>query len=103
VTRLEERVKSLAHTAGCARSGECRAAPVGHKACGGPRYFIAYCPLSTDSAALFRTIEELDRVEAAYQRKYKIGSTCDYVMPPQVESAGGQCRVSKNQLPGPGN
>ena len=91
IEKLESEAKSLAKTAGCAASGDCRAAPVGSRACGGPRYYLPYCSKTTDSAALFAKLDEVAKAEQAYNRKYNLASTCEFRMPPTVQAAGGSC------------
>ncbi|MBA3891248.1 MAG: hypothetical protein H0X64_12035, partial [Gemmatimonadaceae bacterium] len=43
VAQLERDARRLAITSGCTDAGGCRTAPVGVKACGGPRDYVAYC------------------------------------------------------------
>lgn len=90
ILKLEDQAKAIAKVAGCG-SSECRAAAVGSKACGGPRYYLPYCAKTTDSAALYRKLDEVAKAEQAYNRKYQIVSTCEFKMPPQVGSVGGSC------------
>jgi len=93
IVRLEDQAKAIAKTSGCASVSECRTAPVGNRACGGPRYYIAYCATSTDSVALFRKLEEIAAAENAYNRKYQIVSTCEFRMPASLALSGGECRM----------
>jgi hypothetical protein len=90
ILKLEGEAKAIARISGCT-TGECRAAPVGSKACGGPRYYIPYCSKTTDSVALYRKLDEVAAAEKAYNSKYKIASTCEFQMPPNVEVVGGSC------------
>ena len=90
ILKLEGEAKAIAKISGCA-SSECRAAPVGSRACGGPRYYITYCSKTTDSAALYRKLDEVASAEKAYNIKYKIASSCEYRMPPAVEAVAGSC------------
>jgi hypothetical protein len=90
IVQLENEAKAIAKTSGCA-SSECRAAPVGSRACGGPRYYIPYCSKSTDSVALFRKLDEVAKAEQAFNKKYQIASTCEFRMPPVVEAVAGAC------------
>jgi hypothetical protein len=92
IERLETQAKAIARTDGCSSVAECRAAPVGSRACGGPRYYIPYCARTTDSAALYSKLSEVSRAEEAYNRKYKIVSTCEFRMPPAPEISGGMCK-----------
>ena len=90
ILNLEDEAKAIAKVAGCATS-ECRAAPVGSRACGGPRYYIPYCSKTTDSVALYRKLDEVAAAEKAYNTKYRIASTCEFRMPPEIQSVGGSC------------
>jgi hypothetical protein len=93
LARLEAEARALASPDGCAQPGDCRSAPVGAKACGGPRGYVVYCAATTDTVALFRKLEQHRRAEAAFNEKYGKFSTCDFASPPQTELAGGTCRV----------
>lgn len=88
---LEEEAKALVKPGGCASDDQCRAAPVGSRACGGPRYYLVYCSRSTDSVALFRKLADVENAERAYNRKYQIVSTCEFRMPPTVGVTAGAC------------
>ena len=91
IEKLEAEARALAKVNGCSASGDCRAAPVGVRGCGGPRDFIVYCARTTDSVALMGKIAAADSAEAAFNRKYQVVSTCELRMPPAVESSGGSC------------
>ena len=88
---LMAQVRALAKTAGCATAGDCRALPVGRKACGGPRAYVVYCPASTDEAALQAKIGELDRADIEANRGAV--SDCMLVTEPDITVSGGQCRA----------
>jgi hypothetical protein len=90
ILKLEGEAKAIAKVSGCA-SSECRAAPVGSRACGGPRYYLPFCAKTTDSVALYRKLDEVAKAEQAYNRKYNLASTCEFRMPPQLEVVGGSC------------
>lgn len=91
IVALEDQAKAIAQTTGCSTDSQCRAAPVGNRACGGPRYYIAYCAASTDSVALFRKLDEVKAAEDAFNRKYGLASTCEFRMPPAVGVTAGVC------------
>jgi len=93
VTALETEAKALAKTDGCSTAGECRTAPVGSRACGGPRYYLVYCSRTTDSAALFKKLDAIAAAEREYNTRYKIISTCEFRMPPMVALTGGSCQA----------
>lgn len=93
ITRLEEQAKALVDSSGCATAEACRTAPVGSRGCGGPRYYLVYCPTRTDSTKLHAKLAEVEAAERAYNKKYQIGSTCEMRLPPKVESVNGICRA----------
>lgn len=94
IVRLENQAKAIARSSGCGSTEQCRVAPVGAKACGGPRYYISYCARSTDSAALFRKLDQVAAAERAYNRKYNIMSTCEFAVPPTPLLSGGACTAA---------
>ena len=91
IEKIEAEAKTIAKTGGCTASGDCRSAPVGSRACGGPRYYLPYCAKTTDSVALFRKLDEVAKAEQAYNKKYNLASTCEFRMPPTVNAVGGSC------------
>ena len=92
LTRLESEARALAHTAGCDSVAQCRTAPLGWRSCGGPRDYLAYCAATTDTAALFRKLAELEAAEKEYNIKSGLMSRCIMRQPPQVSLRGGSCR-----------
>lgn len=93
VVRLDREVRALVRTEGCSTSGECRAAPVGHRPCGGPRDYVVYCARTTDTVALKTKLEELVAAEREYHQKSGMVSTCEFRMPPQTALVAGSCRA----------
>lgn len=93
VTTLEDQAKAIVKTSGCSSAGECRTAPVGSRACGGPRYYLVYCAATTDSAALFRKLDAVAAAEREYNAHYNIVSTCEFRLPPKVALSGGSCQA----------
>ena len=91
IDKLEAEARSIAKADGCVASSDCRAAPIGARGCGGPRDFIVYCVKSTDSASLARKIAAADSAEMAFNTKYKVVSTCELRLPPEVAASGGIC------------
>jgi hypothetical protein len=90
IVKLEGEAKAIARVSGCT-SSECRAAPVGSRACGGPRYYIPYCAKTTDSVMLYAKLDQVAKAEQAYNKKYNLASTCEFRMPPTLEVVGGSC------------
>jgi hypothetical protein len=93
IVALEDQAKALVKTDGCTAGDQCRTAPVGNRACGGPRYYLVYCSRTTDSAALFARLKAVADAENEFNTKYQIASTCEFRMPPQVSLVGGSCQA----------
>jgi hypothetical protein len=101
IARLEREARAIARTRGCSSASACRSAPVGVKACGGPRTYIVYCATSTDTVALMRKLQELERAEKAYNEKSGMMSTCEFRIAPTTALVGGYCkeRNRANEVP----
>ena len=97
--RLEQEARALAQIDGCGQSSQCQVAPVGAKACGGPKVYLPYCIITTDTAALMRKLDELKNADMAFNQKYQVISDCSFVTPPSVGLSGGSCVVA-NSSPG---
>jgi hypothetical protein len=93
IVALEDQAKSLLKAEGCSSAAQCRTAPVGSRACGGPRYYLVYCSATTDSAALFRKLDAVAAAEREFNIHYKVMSTCEFRMPPTVALSGGSCQA----------
>jgi hypothetical protein len=91
IKKLEQEAKAIAKITGCGRNEQCRSAPVGSRACGGPRYYLSYCVVSTDTGALFRKLDEVAKAEQAFNQKYHVYSTCEVQVAPEVGAVGGRC------------
>ncbi len=91
--RLYAEARALARPERCENNGDCAAAPLGAKACGGPQEYLVYCRRSTDVAALRGKLVQVERFEKAFNREHGIGSTCEYIMEPAVACASGKCQV----------
>ena len=94
IAQLEADARALAKTTGCSSATECRSAPVGEKACGGPRDYIVYCAATTDSVALFKKLDELKAAEVEFNKSSNSMSTCEFRMPPKTSFVGGSCRAA---------
>lgn len=93
IVLLEREALELVHNDGCDTADQCRVAPVGAKACGGPRYWVTYCPATTDSAALFHKLDELRTAEQKYNKAHGVISDCSIVGPPTPVVSAGVCRA----------
>jgi hypothetical protein len=92
VRRLEREAIALVRTDGCSTADQCRSAPVGSRGCGGPRFYLPYCPLTTDTVALLAKLAEVERAEREYNQRNNIASTCEMRLPGELEVAAGSCR-----------
>ena len=97
IIALEDQAKALVKADGCSSANECRTAPVGSRACGGPRYYLVYCSKTTDSAALAQKLDAVAAAEREYNSHYKLVSTCEFRMPPTVALSGGSCQAQISQ------
>ena len=93
IVALEDQAKAVVKADGCSSAAECRTAPVGSRACGGPRYYLVYCSKTTDSAALAHKLDAVAAAEREYNAHYKLVSTCEFRMPPTVAFSGGSCQA----------
>lgn len=92
LTRLEHEARALARTDGCDSLAQCRTAPLGWRSCGGPRDYLVYCAATTDTAALFGKLAELEAAEKEYNLRSGMMSSCIMRQPPRVSVSGGRCR-----------
>ena len=91
--QLAKEARALARTEGCEDVRECAVAGFGHKACGGPREFIAYCTRTTDTKALQAKLQALEEAERAWQVEAGIKSTCGLTRKPRPRWENGVCRA----------
>jgi hypothetical protein len=97
IVALENQAKALVQTDGCSSGWDCRAAPVGSRACGGPRYYLIYCARTTDSVALFRKLAAVAAAEREFNAKYQLVSTCEFRTPPKLGLSGTSCQSTSGQ------
>jgi hypothetical protein len=95
IVALENKAKALVRTDGCSSADQCRAAPVGSRACGGPRYYLVYCAKTTDSTALFNKLKAVAEAEQEYNKRYQLASTCEFRMPPQISLVANSCQANR--------
>ena len=95
IDSLERAARALARTTGCDSVNGCRTAPLGWRACGGPRDYLAYCAASTDTVALFAALERLKRAEMDYNEKSGMMSTCEMRLAPTVSLSAGRCTTAR--------
>jgi hypothetical protein len=91
--QLAREARALANTSGCEKVEECEVAGFGHKSCGGPREYIAYCAKTTDVKALQSKLAELEKAEQAWQTEAGIVSNCSLTRRPPPRLEEGMCRT----------
>ncbi|MBN1210695.1 MAG: hypothetical protein JXB05_37955 [Myxococcaceae bacterium] len=92
IQELESKARAMAVADGCADVSQCKAAPVGARACGGPRDYLVYCAARTDESALQQALTRLQREEERYNQQCGIVSTCIFLDEPKVELVDGVCQ-----------
>jgi len=65
---------------------------VGSKPCGGPRSYVVYSMVTTDSAALALITQRYNAADARLNRERGLVSDCTFLPPPELECVGGRCR-----------
>jgi hypothetical protein len=93
IQQLENEARALVRTGGCEDVGQCRAAPVGVQACGGPRDYVVYCSATTNEKALLKALDRLARREDRFNRQCDVVSICIFVAEPQIELVNGMCQA----------
>jgi hypothetical protein len=90
--QLETEARELVVAEGCTDVSQCRAAPVGVQACGGPRDYVVYCSAATDENALLRALKRLEQREERFNRQCDVVSICVFLLEPQLELVNGVCQ-----------
>ncbi|QRK08057.1 hypothetical protein JQX13_50265 [Archangium violaceum] len=90
---LASEARALANPRGCGKVEECEVAGFGHKPCGGPREYIAYCSRTTDVVALRAKLEALEKAEREWQAEADLKSNCGLTRRPRPRWEEGECRA----------
>jgi hypothetical protein len=75
----------------CRNGAECRSAGYGSKPCGGPRSYLIYSTMTTDSARLASALERYNGWDAARNRQGGAVSNCMFEAPPALTCSEGRC------------
>jgi hypothetical protein len=89
--KLATEAKAQANPSGCEKVEQCEVAGFGHKSCGGPREYIAYCSKTTDVKALQSKLAELEKAEKTWQAETGEMSNCGLTRRPLPRFVDGQC------------
>ncbi|WP_172280307.1 hypothetical protein [Chryseobacterium sp. LAM-KRS1] len=76
----------------CSNPDDWKIAPMGAKACGGPKFYIAYPKVSEEQ--ILPLIEGYNKKEAEFNTKYGITSDCSVIAEPK----GIKCKNGKAEL-----
>jgi hypothetical protein len=90
---LNTEARALVMITGCTAVTDCKSAAMGAKACGGPREYLVYCSKTTDQATLLGKLDTAIRLEKAYNDLTDAVSTCEAVLAPELQIAGGECKA----------
>ncbi len=93
----ESQARSLAVAEGCTEVSQCKSAPVGVRACGGPRDYLVYCSATTNEDALLRELDHLQKSEAQYNEHCGVMSICIFTAEPQVDLVNGVCQKVESE------
>jgi hypothetical protein len=77
--------------AGASRLEQCALVAVGQRPCGGPRQYLAYSLVQTDSAELASLVEIYDRLDRERNERQGLVSTCQVLARPEVGLEEGRC------------
>ncbi len=84
-------IHSVINADSCSETGECGFLAYGSKACGGPQGYLLFSN-QVDVEALTKMVEEYNKAEDAYNKKFGIISDCMYATPPEkLECLNGKC------------
>lgn len=67
---------SMVNSTACTNPAEWAFTPIGSKACGGPKLFIAYS-LKINVQYFLKKVENYNNTETAYNKKWGVISSCD--------------------------
>jgi hypothetical protein len=84
-------IRSMIDVDSCSETDQCRFLAYGSKACGGPQGYLLFSN-QIDVEALTQKVEEYNRAEDAYNKKFGIISDCMFVTPPEkLTCENGKC------------
>jgi len=84
-------IHSVINADSCSETGDCSFLAYGSKACGGPQGYLLFSN-QVDVEALTTMVEEYNKAEDAYNKKFGVSSDCMYATPPtQLACDNGKC------------
>jgi hypothetical protein len=88
---LRQQIDGMIADKSCSMNDQCKAQPLGYKACGGPDEYVVYSTQQTDSNALAAKAADYDAVDRQYDEQNGGVSDCRAIGPPQLGCQRGQC------------
>ncbi len=82
IAAIDAEVKTRIGPAVCAIDGDCRALPMGARACGGPAEYLPYSIRGTDEGALARLSDDHQRLSAELNAQRQAVGTCEALAAP---------------------
>lgn len=84
-------IHSVINADSCSETSECSFLAYGSKACGGPQGYLLFSN-QVNVEALSKMVEEYNKAEDAYNKKFGVISDCMFVTPPtQLACENGKC------------
>jgi len=84
-------IQSFISADSCSETDQCSFLAYGSKACGGPQGYLLFSN-QVDVEALTKMVEEYNKAEDAYNRKFGVSSDCMFITPPpQIACENGKC------------
>ena len=94
--KVMDEIHQLAADPACSRDAECRALPVGHKACGGPADFVV-CSLQAGTEVVDKLLvlgAKSQTVARQINAAEDILSDCMLNMPPPLKCVAHRCEIT---------
>ncbi|HEU4791889.1 MAG TPA: hypothetical protein VFS71_19550 [Flavobacterium sp.] len=89
---------SMVNSTQCTNPAEWSFTAIGSKSCGGPTGFIPYS-LKINVTEFLKKVENYNKAEDAYNKKWGIISTCDIILPPtRVDCVNGKPTLMYSDL-----
>ena len=96
---FREEALLLIGEASCSEIGECRSLPFGAKPCGGPREYLIYSIINSDTLKFREKVDEYNSWNEVLNKRYGYMSDCMLVEEPQLVCLDGKC-VDRNEIGG---